>query len=292
MPDAELVLAAPEVLAPLVSSSGMVDGLVDTSGPRTPAWSGPPPDIAVDLHGRGPESHAALAALGPGRLIGFGCPELGHPGPVWVPDEHERERWCRLVRDELHVVADPDDVRLDAPSGPAIIPRAVVLHPGAASAARQWPVERFADVARWAGAAGLDVAVTGGRDEAGLGREVARVAGLPSYAVLAGRTDLLQLARQVAASRLVVCGDTGVAHLASAFGVPSVVLFGPVPPREWGPPPGGPHVALWKGTRRGDPHGISVDPALLEITVGEVVQHAESLLTATAGSPGDDLQRL
>jgi Glycosyltransferase family 9 (heptosyltransferase) len=281
LPDAELVLAAPGVLAPLVSLARVVDTLLDTSGPTTPAWEGPPPAVAVDLHGRGPQSHRALAALSPRRLVGFACPEIGHDGPVWTADEHERERWCRLVREELGAAPDPEDVRLVTPPGTAPLPGAVVVHPGAASAARRWPTERFSGVARWAAAAGLPVAVTGLPEETHLARDVARTAGLPSYAVLAGRTDLAQLACQVSAARLVVCGDTGVAHLASAFGVPSVVLFGPVPPDEWGPPRGGPHIALWKGTRRGDPHASRVDPALLEISVAEVVRHAESLLPLT-----------
>ncbi|WP_162795410.1 glycosyltransferase family 9 protein, partial [Nonomuraea lactucae] len=74
-------------------------------------------------------------------------------------------------------------------------------------------------------------------------------------------------------ARLVVSGDTGVAHLASAFRAPSVVLFGPVSPALWGPPPGGRHVALWAGLN-GDPHGDRVDPGLLEIGVSEVVDAA------------------
>ena len=44
--------------------------------------------------------------------------------------------------------------------------------------------------------------------------------------MLAGRTDLAELIELVSRARLVVCGDTGVAHLATAFCVPSVVLFG------------------------------------------------------------------
>ena len=35
----------------------------------------------------------------------------------------------------------------------------------------------------------------------------------------------------------VVCGDTRKAHVALALRTPSVVLFGPVPPAEWGPRP-------------------------------------------------------
>jgi len=68
----------------------------------------------------------------------------------------------------------------------------------------------------------------------------------------------------------VACGDTGMAHLATAMGTPSVVLFGPTPPGEWGPPADRPwHRALWAG-RRGDPHAGAPDPGLLEIGPGDV----------------------
>jgi hypothetical protein len=44
-----------------------------------------------------------------------------------------------------------------------------------------------------------------------------------------------------------------------------VVLFGPTPPGEWGPPPDRDrHRVLWAG-RRGDPNGRAPDPGLLEI---------------------------
>jgi Glycosyltransferase family 9 (heptosyltransferase)/Glycosyl transferase family 2 len=98
-----------------------------------------------------------------------------------------------------------------------------------------------------------------------------------TLAGLAGSADLLALARAVAAAGRVVCGDTGVAHLATALGTPSVVLFGPVPPTEWGPPPDRPwHRALWAGTR-GDPHGLQPDRGLLEISVGQVVDELAAL---------------
>jgi ADP-heptose:LPS heptosyltransferase len=77
--------------------------------------------------------------------------------------------------------------------------------------------------------------------------------------------DLEDLARLVAGAARVACADTGVAHLATALGVPSVVLFGPTPPAEWGPPPDRDrHRVLWAG-RRGDPNGPAPDPGLLEI---------------------------
>ena len=69
---------------------------------------------------------------------------------------------------------------------------------------------------------------------------------------------------------LVVSGDTGVAHVASAYGTPSVVLFGPVSPARWGPPADPRHQVLWHGDGTGDPHGADLDPALQRITVDEV----------------------
>jgi ADP-heptose:LPS heptosyltransferase len=77
--------------------------------------------------------------------------------------------------------------------------------------------------------------------------------------------DIGALARLVAGAGRVACADTGVAHLATALRVPSVVLFGPTPPAEWGPPPERPsHRVLWAG-RRGDPNGAEPDPGLLAI---------------------------
>jgi ADP-heptose:LPS heptosyltransferase len=159
----------------------------------------------------------------------------------------------------------------------------VVVHVGAASPARRWPEDRFAEVARWASGTGRAVVVTGSAAEERIARRVQHLAGLPDGAVLAGRTDLDDLAALVAAADLLVSGDTGVAHLASAYATPSVVLFGPTPPSRWGPPQSGPHTAIWHGTGVGDPAGDEVDPALLRVTVAEVVAAAE--LRTRAGRP-------
>ncbi|WP_344981959.1 glycosyltransferase family 9 protein, partial [Streptosporangium fragile] len=141
----------------------------------------------------------------------------------------------------------------------------------------RWPAERFARVAAWLRDGGNEVLVTGNAAERPVAEEVAARAGLPPDRVLAGRTGLGELAALVADARLVVCGDTGVAHLATAFATPSVVLFGPVAPALWGPPPHGPHVVLWAG-RSGDPHGDRPDPGLLEIGVRDVLGAAADLL--------------
>jgi ADP-heptose:LPS heptosyltransferase len=282
LPDHDVTLAAPLVLEPLVRLAGVADRLLPASGLEPPSWPGRPPELAVNLHGRGPQSHRLLTDLRPGRLVAFGCPEAGHAGPPWDDDEHEVWRWQRLVGTELGAEPAPGDLLLDVPAEAPPVRGAVVLHPGAAYPSRRWPAERFAEVASWAAATGRPVVVTGGVGEAALAQQVADLAGLPDGSVLAGRTDLATLAALVAAAGLVVCGDTGVAHLASAYRTPSVVLFGPVPPSRWGPPADGPHTVLWKGDGSGDPWGDDVDPALLRLDADEVVAAAEVRLAVPA----------
>ena len=228
-------------------------------------------ELAVNLHGRGPQSHRLLLAAEPRRRMWFEHPEVpeSQGAPRWRPGEHEPARWCRLV-EESGVPADPSRLELRRPRH-AGGGDTTLIHPGAASAARRWPAERFAAVARDEREAGRRVVVTGGRGEEDLAARVGDLAGLPRSCVLAGRTDLSALARRVAAAGRVVCGDTGIAHLAVAMGTPSLALFGPTDPAEWGPPPAGEaHRVIWKG-HTGDPHAHEPDPGLLAIGVDEVL---------------------
>src|SRR3954470_233060 len=223
-PEHRLVLAAPAAIAPLAQLSGAVDAVAEVAPlkPLPRALHGA--DVAVNLHGSGPQSHRLLLAAAPRRLIAFACGE--HAGPAHRAEEHEVARWCRLLA-ESGIPADADALDLPRPPwpAPAGVAGATVVHPGAASAARRWPAERWAQVVRGERASGRQVVVTSGPGEEALGPAVAGGA-----AVRAGRTDLTELAAVVAAAGRVVCGDTGVAHLATAFGTPAVVLCGPRPP--------------------------------------------------------------
>ena len=87
---------------------------------------------------------------------------------------------------------------------------------------RRWADERFAHVARELARSGYRVAVTGTPDEAAVCARVAGGAGSNSVD-LCGQTSLGVLGALLSMSRLLVCNDTGVSHVAAALGVPSVV---------------------------------------------------------------------
>jgi ADP-heptose:LPS heptosyltransferase len=290
-PRYRIFLAAPAALAGLVPLTGAIDELIPTGELQPVRWDRPPPTIGVDLHGRGRASHRLVAELRPRRLIAFGGANGGgRPGPRWRAGEHEVARWCRLLT-ESGIPANPADLLLPLP-GPARRAPAghgghAVIHPGAASGSRRWPPDRFAAVARALTATTCHVLITGTAAERDLALRVAQAAGLPPSRVVAGRTPLTELAALIAAARLVVSGDTGPSHLAVAYRRPSVTLFGPTPPTEWGPPADPRHQVLWPAppAYRGNPHSGRTDPALAAITVEEVLSAAGRALAAGTTTP-------
>lgn len=273
------VLAAPLYLAPLAHLCGAVDEVLDAAPLEPLEGALRDVDVAVNLHGRGPQSHRVILGTNPRRLIAFANGEIAQSegSPEWRPDEHEIDRWCRLLR-ESGIPADVNDLEISAPGGDARSRGAIVVHPGAASESRRWPADRWIDLCSRLRDQGYPVVLTGSAAEFRRCRFIARSAHVPIDAVLSGKTDLAELTAVVSSARALVCGDTGMAHIATALRTPSVVLFGPTSPRYWGPPANRPfHRVLWRG-RLGDPHAPFVDPGLASITVHEVIAELHALL--------------
>jgi ADP-heptose:LPS heptosyltransferase len=278
-PRHELVLAAPAWQGPLAELAG-IDRLAPTRAlapvPRREAV----PAVAVNLHGRGPQSTQRLLDTAPDHLICFRHPVLPQTdeSPRWAQDEHEVHRWCRLLG-EYGIDADPTELALQRPRVRSRAAQRVVIHAGAAAEGRRWPPRQFASVARRLLDQGECIVLTGAADEQSIADAIVTELGCDrSDAVLnmCGRTSIEALCAIVAEARAVVSNDTGTAHLAYAYRVPSVVLFGPTSPAQWGPPPG-PHAALWRG-QPGDPHAAQLHSGLASITPDEVIDALASLI--------------
>jgi ADP-heptose:LPS heptosyltransferase len=268
-PNHRRVLAAPRVLETLARMCGTIDEVVDARpfDILPPSVAGC--DVAVNLHGSGPQSHVLLQRTGPRRLLAFANRAAGVGGPVWHDGEHEIVRWCRMLQ-AFGIPADPTEFEIRKPAYYGDFAGATVLHAGAKSESRRWPVANWIELARRLVRAGHRVVLTGDEAEFRRCRTIAKGAGLPPQSVLAGRTGLEELVALIGAARLLVCGDTGVAHVASALRTPSVLLFGPTAPSRWGPPLRSFHRVIWHGTT-GDALAPAVDPGLASIDVDEVV---------------------
>jgi len=101
--------------------------------------------------------------------------------------------------------------------------------------AKCWPDTHYAELARSLHAAhGLPVLLLGSGKEAALCESIAAMAP-GACRVLAGKTSLHDAMALIAAARGVVSNDSGLMHVAAAFGVPQVAAFGSTSPEHTPP---------------------------------------------------------
>ncbi len=111
----------------------------------------------------------------------------------------------------------------------------VVLCPAAGWPGKQWPLDRFAEIAdRLIDQTGLRVLLCGAPHERPMGEAIAsRMTHEPAN--LMGATSWGVLAALIRDAKLFVGGDSGPMHLAEVYETPCVCLFGPTRPEQWGP---------------------------------------------------------
>jgi heptosyltransferase-2 len=101
--------------------------------------------------------------------------------------------------------------------------------------AKCWPAEHYAELARALAAAhGLPILLLGSGKELALCEQIAQHAE-GACRVLAGKTSLLDAMALIAGARGVVSNDSGLMHVAAAFGVPQVAVFGSTSPEHTPP---------------------------------------------------------
>jgi heptosyltransferase-2 len=170
--------------------------------------------------------------------------------PLPSPRQHQVDEFALLLRQEGILLPDdaapvwrrpppgPLDAEitalLDAQGVPARA-RIVGLHLGAAfGPSKLWPAGSFGRLAARLAEGSLCPVLLGAADDAETAGDVTLAAGL-SLPSLVGRDRPPLLPVLLARLSCLVSGDTGVAHLAAALGVPTVTLFGPTDPRLTAP---------------------------------------------------------
>ena len=155
-----------------------------------------------------------------------------------------------------------------------------LLNPGAGWGAKQWPAERYGEVARRLAEDGVKSLINFGPGEEPLTRAVESASKGAATGVASSLTELIALARR---ARLFIGGDTGPMHLAAALGIPVVAIFGPTNPVRNGPfgtcsivlrSP----ISPTTHSRRTQP-----DPGMLGISTDEVIAAARKLLRSNRG---------
>jgi ADP-heptose:LPS heptosyltransferase len=161
------------------------------------------------------DRHAAEWYLG--ALHALGVPAQLGPLPPLEPTPEEHAAAARVLGALRH--------------------RFLALHPGSGSPAKNWAAEPFAAVANALAPARAYALIEGPADR----EAVERVHALAPQGVRLRSLPLRTLGAVLTRALLYVGNDSGVSHLAAAYGASCLVAFGPTDPIVWAPL--GPRVA-------------------------------------------------
>ena len=194
---------------------------------RLPNPPGHPPMVAF---------YRALAGA-PGAVDGRRSPDARHP-----PDAPDAPDALDALDAPDALAARPalrfaDAALAGATRGAGVAPGAYwAFAPGAEyGPAKCWPPEHYAALARSLFERhALPVLLLGSGKEAALCEQIAALAP-GACRVLAGQTSLIDAMALIAAARGVVSNDSGLMHVAAAFGVPQVAVFGSTSPEHTPP---------------------------------------------------------
>lgn len=227
------------------------------------------PELCVNLHG-GTRSSRLTLLSGARFRAGFNIfrPQWIYNTPIPTAQEvigiSRRVHTAEHLASAMFYLGVPLQVvpRACVPAGPGrsrLAPegRYAVIHALAATQEKTWPSENFLALAKYLEReAGLRAVFIGGP-----GEDLSRFA--PHFTVEGAPLD--EIARLMRDASLFIGNDSGPAHVAAAFGVPEIVLFGPSDSEVWAP---------W----RTDAEVIRAKGAMAGIPVDEAIGAADRLL--------------
>jgi heptosyltransferase-3 len=270
-PDLEVAIVVEKAFAPVFEGSPDVDRILSPSTAELTRWR---PELALNLHG-GTRS-AQLTISSRARLrAAFGHFRFSAIYNVRIPRAqlilgvgrkvHTAEHLASAVfhlgvpRQEIpraRLYVDRLSPHVDRLSPP--VSAYAVIHPMASEPGKAWPPEKFRAVAEFLRREeGLEAVFIAGPGES--------LSNFAAYRCLSA-APLSAVKALLSQASLFLGNDSGPAHMAAAFGVPSVVLFGTSDHEVWGP---------WKTGA-----AVLQSPDIRNIEVAEVLGAVSNLTTA------------
>jgi ADP-heptose:LPS heptosyltransferase len=230
----------------------------------------PRPDLLLNLHG-GTRSMCMTLASAAKYRAGFAHHRYNFVYTHKIPTAQEILGVDRPVHTAEHLAsamfwlgvppAEIPRAKLVARNKPDRAPYAV-LHPFASAPEKAWPSERFVAVANRLQEMGLPPVILAGPAD--------NPSAFGAFQI-SQNTPLREVKTLMAGATLFIGNDSGPAHIAAAFGVPVVVLFGPSNPVTWAP---------WRTEAR----VLTSEGEIARITESEVLSAVEALRPLPARS--------
>lgn len=230
-PDLEIAVVVEPRFASVFEGNPAVCGVFEPNWRHIRAWH---PNLCVNLHG-GTRSIWMTFLSGARWRAGFVHHNFTFAYNLKIGRAQDILGVRRTVHTAEHLAsaffalgvpqADIPRAQLFTNSASPVAGQYAVLHPFASAPDKVWPAERFCEVARYLQLWNIEpVFVAAEQDD---------VSPFQSHRVFKG--SLSDVKALMAGASLFIGNDSGPAHIAAAFGLPTVVLFGPSKPAIWGP---------------------------------------------------------
>jgi heptosyltransferase-2 len=145
---------------------------------------------------------------------------------------HQVKKYNDFVNDSLSINSNPGKLKLykQNQSSEVVQKPTLGINPGASyGSAKRWYPEEFAKVAEELSGQ-YDIVIFGGPGEKDIAMDIEKSLiekGVRNYQNLAGNTTIPGLINHISKLDLFITGDSGPMHVAAAFQVPTVAIFGP-----------------------------------------------------------------
>ena len=230
-PDLGIGVVVEDAFAPVFEGNPDIDRILSPSTSAIARWRS---EFVLNFHGGTRSAQLTVAARARMRA-GFGHFRFSAIYNVRIPRAQEILGVERKVHTAEHVASamfylgvptqDIPRARLFCNAPPEPARPYAVIHPKASAADKTWPAERFREVAARLNSELEPVFISGPAESLDEFDGYRRVTGAP----------LSEIKSLLAGASLFIGNDSGPAHMAAAFGVPSVVLFGPSDHEIWAP---------------------------------------------------------
>ena len=231
-PDLRIALVVEDAFAPLFTGNPDLESVLAPSVSEISRWR---PHLTLNLHGGSTSVRLTLASRASLRA-GFGHFRFRPLYNIAIPRAQEILKVDRKVHTAEHLasamfflgVPERDIPRARLFAKPATRPRPyAVLHPMASAPDKIWPQSHFLEIADHIDRTlRLEPVFIAGPGES--------LDAFRRYSCVEG-ASLEEVKSLLAGARLFVGNDSGPAHIAAAFGLPVVVLFGSSDPDIWRP---------------------------------------------------------
>ncbi len=234
-PDLRVAVVVEDRFRPVFEGNPDIDALIAPSWRALREWA---PEFCLNLHG-GSASARLTALSGAPRRAGFAHYRWQGLYNVRIPRAQEILGEERTVHTAEHLASamfylgaprvEIPRARLFGGTGLLACPAApyAVIHPVASQPDKTWPAARFLAAARFLRESlRLEPVFIAGNGE--------NLAAFSAYRTMIG-APLGEIKSLLSGAALFLGNDSGPAHMAAAFGIPVVVIFGASDPAIWGP---------------------------------------------------------